>query len=147
MQRPEWVTNEPQWIKQCCQIRARAEDLVAERIGVIEAARALLPLIFWTRRQDDPDLAVFTHIDDESAVLPVGPERSQWAAHALEREDAKIRAIEEKWREAALRAGRCLVEKYAWSLEARAALRRQGARDAADQESSRSERKTREPQP
>jgi len=70
MQQPGWVTNEPQWIKHCGQIRARAEDLVAGRLGVIEAARALLPLIFWTRAQDDPDLAVFTRIDDESAVLP-----------------------------------------------------------------------------
>jgi hypothetical protein len=136
MQRPEWITNEPQWIKHCCQIRARAEDLVAGRLGVIEAARALLPLIFWTRSQDDPDLAVFTRIDDESTVLPVGPERSQWAAHALEREDAKSRAIEEKWPDIALRAAQSLVERYAWSLEARAALRRQGAQDAADQESS-----------
>jgi hypothetical protein len=136
MQRPDWVTNEPQWIKHCCQIRARAEALVAGRLGVIEATRALLPLIFWTRTQDDPDLAVFTRIDDESAVLPVGPERSQWAAHALEREDAKILAVEERWREEALRAARSLVERYTWSLEAREALRRQGAQDAADEESS-----------
>jgi hypothetical protein len=136
MPQPEWVTNEPQWIKHCGQIRARAEDLVAGRLGLIEAARALLPLIFWTRAQDDPDLAVFTRIDDESAVLPVGPERSQWAAHALEREDAKSRAIEEKWRDIALRAAQSLVERYRWSLEARAALRRLGSQDAADQESS-----------
>jgi hypothetical protein len=132
MQRPEWVTNEPQWIKYCCQIRARAEDLVAGRLAVIEAARALARLIFWTRGQADPDLAVFTRIDEENAFLPVGPERSQWAAHALEREDAKILALEERWREEALRAARFLVEKYAWSLEARAALRRPGAQDAAD---------------
>jgi hypothetical protein len=134
VQRPEWVTNEPLWIRHCSQIQATAEDLVAERIGVIQAARALLPLIFWTRAQGDPDLAVFTRIDDESAVLPVGPERSYWAAHALEREDSRIRAIEEQWRDEALRAGRSLVEKYAWSLEARAALRRQGAQDAAAEE-------------
>jgi hypothetical protein len=136
MRRPAWVTNEPQWIKHCRQIRARAEDLLAERIGVIAAARAMLPLIFWTRGQDDPDLAVFARIDGESAFLPVGPERMQWAPHALERDDAKIRAIEEKWRDAALTAAQSLIEKYAWSLEARAALRRQGAQDAEDQESS-----------
>jgi hypothetical protein len=59
MQRPEWVTNEPQWIKYCCQIRARAEHLVAGRLAVIEAARALARLIFWRRGQADPDLAVF----------------------------------------------------------------------------------------
>jgi hypothetical protein len=87
MQRPDWVTNEPQWITHCCQIRARAEDLVAGRLGVIEGARALSP-------------------------------------------------IEERRREEALRAARSLVERYAWSLEARAALRRQGAQDAEDQESS-----------
>jgi hypothetical protein len=132
MQRPDWVTNEPQWIKHCCQIRARAEDLVAGPLGVIQTAGALLPLIFWTRGQYDPDLAVFTRIDEESAVLPVGPERSQWAVHALGRDDTKIRAIEERRREEALRAARSLVERYAWSLEARAALRRRGAQDATD---------------
>jgi hypothetical protein len=132
MQPPDWVTNEPQWIKHCCQIRARAEDLVAGRLGVIESARALLPLGFWTRAQDDPDLAVFTRIDDESAVLPVGPERSQWAVHALAREDAKIRAIEEKWQAAALKAARNLAERYAWSLEAQVMLRQQGGQDGDD---------------
>jgi hypothetical protein len=72
MKRPEWETNESQWISRCCQIRARAEDLVEGRIGAIEAARVLLPLIFWTRGQDDPDLAVFTRIDDESADRGTG---------------------------------------------------------------------------
>jgi hypothetical protein len=132
MQRPDWVTNEPQWITHCCQIRARAEDMVAGRLGVIQAATAPVPLIFWTRAKDDPDLAVFARIDEESTVLPVGPERSQWAAHALEREDAKILAFEERWREEALQAARNLAKRYAWSLEARVMLRQQGGQDDDD---------------
>ncbi len=68
MQQPGWVTNEPQWIKHCGQIRARAEDLVAGRLGVIEAARALLPLIFWTRARKTIRTSRYLHASMTKAL-------------------------------------------------------------------------------
>jgi hypothetical protein len=57
------------------------------------------------------------------------------AEHFVHGVDDRLRlilAVEERSQEKALRAARSLVEKYAWSLEARAALRRQGAQDTAN---------------
>jgi hypothetical protein len=129
MQPPVGITNEGKWIRHCCVIYARACEVVEGKIGIIEAARAFMPLISWTRAGSDPDLAVFRHLNDAVIELPVGVERAMWAAHALAREDVKIRAIERKWHEKALRAARNIKDKYAWSLEARAALRK-AAREA-----------------
>jgi hypothetical protein len=61
--------------------------------------------------------------------LPIGSERSYWAPHALARDDLKIKAVVDKWQQPALDAARRLVDRYAWSLEARAALRSAGHAD------------------
>jgi hypothetical protein len=126
LKRPEGIHNEPLWIKHCVKIRARALDLIEGRLDLFSAARALRVLARWTHAESDPDLRIFDRIDDEAGSLPTGPERAYWAPHALAREDKKIHAIEHKWREPALTAARNLVEGYAWSLEARAALRKAG---------------------
>jgi hypothetical protein len=129
MQPPVGITNESKWIRHCCVIHARACDVLEGKIGIIEAARAFMPLIFWVRANSDPDLAVFKRLNDAVIELPVGLERAMWAAHALAREDVKIRIVEMKWHDAALRAARNLKDKYAWSLDARAVLRKE-AREA-----------------
>ena len=126
MQRPETLRNEPRWIKDCTEIRARALELVNGKISLIDAALALDKLAIWTHAQSDPDLSLFSRISDDLLELPIGSERSYWAAAALAREDLKIKAIVDKWRQPALDAARRLVDRYAWSLEARAALRSAG---------------------
>jgi hypothetical protein len=126
VKRPEGIHNEPLWIKHCTKIRARALDLIEGSLDLFSAARALHSLAILTRAKSDPDLLIFERIDAEIGSLPTGPERAYWAAHALEREDKKIHAVEGKWREIALAAAKNLVERYAWSPEARAELRKAG---------------------
>ncbi len=134
MQRPETIKNEPKWIKDCTKIRARALEFIEGKISLIEAAVALQKLAIWTHAQTDADLLLFNHVNDDLLGLPTGVERSHWAAHALAHEDLKIKAIVDKWQKPALEAARRLVDRYAWSLEARAALRSAGHSDNEDQQ-------------
>ena len=124
------IRNEPKWIKDCTKIRARALELVDGKISLIDAAFALEKLAIWTHATSDPDLTVFKTLLNELIGLPIGSERSYWAAHALAREDLKINPIIEKWRKRGLDAARRLVDRYAWSLEARAELRAAGHHDS-----------------
>ncbi len=126
MKPPKGITDEPKWIRQCCQIYARAKELREGKISLIEASVALGPLASWTRAESERHFEVFRRLRDELIELPIGRERKHWAARALAREDKKIRAIEDKWRNKAMNAAGKLEAKYAWSLAARAALRKQG---------------------
>jgi hypothetical protein len=63
--------------------------------------------------------------------LPIGVERATWVPHALAREDVKIKPEEEEWPDRAMQSARNLKERYAWSLEARAELRKQARLDQA----------------
>jgi hypothetical protein len=68
-------------------------------------------------------------VNENLMGLPVGAERSYWAADALVREDKKIKIVVDKWQQSAIDAARRLVDRYAWSLQARAELRSAGHRD------------------
>jgi Protein of unknown function (DUF2489) len=125
MKPPKGITDEPKWIRHCCQIHARAKELREGKIGLAEASVALGPLASWTRAESERDFEVFRQLRDELVELPIGPERKLWAADALAREDIKLQAIEDKWRSKAMKAAGNLETKYAWSLAARAALRKQ----------------------
>jgi hypothetical protein len=125
MKPPKGVTDEAKWIRHCCQIHARAKQLREGKIKLIEASVALGPLASWTRSESERDFEVFRQLRDELIGLPIGRERKWWAAHALAREDEKIRTIEDKWRSKAMKAAGNLEAKYAWSLAARAAQRKQ----------------------
>ena len=129
MQRPETIRNEPKWIKECARIRARALEFVDGKISLVDATLALRKLAIWTHAKSDPDLSLFDRIYDDLLELPIGSERSYWAAHALAREDVKIKAVVDKWQRPALDAARRLVDRYAWSLEARTRLRSAGDAD------------------
>jgi hypothetical protein len=125
MKPPKGITDEAKWIRQCCQIHARAKELREGKISLAEACEALGPLASWTRAESERDFDVFRRLRDELIEMPIGRERKQWAADALAREDIKIQAIVEKWRAKAMKAASNLEAKFAWSLEARAALRKQ----------------------
>jgi len=107
-------------------IRARALDLIEGRLSVIESARALSKLTFWSGLKDDPDLTNFVAIDSETDTLPVGEVRKYWARHALELEDVEIAKAEELYRTTAIESAQRLAERFEWALEARAARRDSG---------------------
>jgi hypothetical protein len=130
MKPPKGITDEPKWIRHCCQIYARAKELREGKISLIEASVALGPLASWTRTESERDFEVFRRLRDELIGLPIGRERKWWAARALAREDEKIRTIEDKWRGKAMKAAGNLEAKYAWSLAARATLRKKSPKAA-----------------
>jgi hypothetical protein len=125
MKPPKGITDEPKWIRHCCQIHARARELREGKISLAEASVALGPLASWTRAESEQDFEVFRRLRDELIELPIGREREHWAADALAREDIKLHTIEDTWRGKAMKAAGNLEAKYAWSLAARAALRKQ----------------------
>jgi hypothetical protein len=125
MKPPKGITDERKWIRHCCQIHARAKELREGKISLAEASVALGPLASWTRAESERDFEVFRQLRDELIELPIGREREHWAADALAREDEKLHAIEEKWRGKAMKAAGNLEVKYAWSVAARATLRKQ----------------------
>src|SRR5262245_41995159 len=102
MECPSWVTNEQEWTDLCVQIAARSRELLDRRLGVIDAARQLSALGYSVRAERDPDFNTFVAIDCESDHLPIGRVRREWAPDALERKDAEIRVVEERWRDKAL---------------------------------------------
>jgi hypothetical protein len=126
MNRPDSNRNEAKWIVDCTKIRARACDLIEGRISLFEASEQLNMLATMVHVKDDPDLSIFKLILGEFVGIPAGAEREHWAPHALAREDLRIRNLEAIWRDRAVVAAKGLVERYAWSLEARKALRRNG---------------------
>lgn len=116
MKSPPEVRNEALWRKHCRKIHARALDLLEGRLGVIETARVMLPLAYWTKVQNDPEFLLFRAIASETDDLPVGNVRAHWAADSLEREDVRIEAAEKLWREQALSAAEKLVKRYQWAV-------------------------------
>lgn len=126
MQPPKNIRNVPKWINECTKIRARSIDFLEGRLGLFDASSSLGALARSTCFADDPDLALFIKITGFTVGLPVGIERAHWSAAGLAREDPKIDALERKWRTPALEAASRLVERFSWSLEARAELRRAG---------------------
>lgn len=129
MQRPESLRNEAKWIRDCTKIRARALELIEGKLSLIDAALALQTLAIWTHAQSDPDLSLFNRLLGDLLGMPIGSERAHWAAHALVREDLKIQLTVDKWQQPALDAAARLVDRYGWSLKARAALRAAGHTD------------------
>jgi len=102
MDRPSWVTNEPEWLADRHDIVRCAQALVEGRAGIIELTRTLYRLGFKVRAHDDPDFRRFAGIYSESDALPVGQERKNWAPTALEREEPNIVAFELRWRDLAI---------------------------------------------
>lgn len=107
-------------------IRARALDLIEGRLSVIESARILSKLAYWTQLNDDSDLTTFVVIESETDTLPVGEVRKHWAKHALEREDVQIEKAENLYRPFAIESAHRLAERFEWALQARVARRDSG---------------------
>jgi hypothetical protein len=95
------------------QLVAIAQDVLAERIGVIDGARQMMPL-----RPDldpdneDEDLLAITGIESQTDHLPLGAWRTQWSAEALRAKDEEIAENEAFFRDTMFRRCRSLVERY-----------------------------------
>ena len=92
-----------------------ARELLAGRIGVVEAARRITALRGDRVELDefDPDFVTFLGIDRETDYLPVGDERTHWAADALAAKDLEIARSDEFYRTRALAAASHLVTRFA----------------------------------
>jgi hypothetical protein len=119
VQRPETIRKEAKLIVDCTKIGARSLDLLKNRIGIFEAASALMALAWAIHGKDDSDLKLFQVIRREYIGLPVGQERAHWNPNSLAKVDVKIQRIDALWPDQALAAASRLAERYAWSLEAR----------------------------
>jgi hypothetical protein len=126
MQPPPGIHNVVHWEETCRKIRARADDLFEERLGVIMAARAISSLAFSAQLRDDEDVLTFVAIASETDTLPLGEVREFWAPHALAKQDVDIEKAEALYRSPAREAAHRLMERLEWTFEARAKRRDAG---------------------
>jgi hypothetical protein len=86
-----------------------ANGLIAGDLGLIAVARKLSSFRDGVEPEIGALLDVFVGIHSETDALPIEEERALWNAEALAREDRKISAAEERWRQRAVRAATQLV--------------------------------------
>jgi hypothetical protein len=96
------VSHEPAIIQRAEQI---ARKVLKEEIGILEATRAILPLL-----HSDPEIIalddynLFRAIESETDDLPIGKVRAEWNSDALREKDREIARFEELWRDQVRRA-------------------------------------------
>lgn len=77
-----------------------ARMVLQDQIGILEATRALLPLLHGNPEIVSPDdFNLFKGIDGETDHLPVGGVRGEWLSDALREKDREIARCEALWRE------------------------------------------------
>ncbi|MGH8138725.1 MAG: hypothetical protein ACREVV_11095 [Steroidobacteraceae bacterium] len=91
---------------------ATAEALIARTLGIVEATHRFVGLAAELAALDDEDFLYFVGLDSQSDTFPIGPERQQWSAAALEREDLARRKYEEAVYGTAVLHCRNLIAKY-----------------------------------
>ena len=91
------MTHKPRVSEHVQQI---ARMVLEDRIGILEATRALLPLLHGNPEIVSPeDYSLFRGIDSETDHLPVGGVRKEWRPDALPEKDREIAGCEAFWRE------------------------------------------------
>jgi hypothetical protein len=86
-----------------------AKQLLSGDLGVVAAARALVPFSDVVEPEIGTILNVFVGIDSETDAFPLGEVRQCWSPESLERYDLRLAAAELLWRETAMDAGAKLV--------------------------------------
>ncbi len=93
--------------------RAQMLELVKQMLsgdlGVVAAARALVPFSDGVEPEIGAILNVFVGIDSETDAFPIGEVRQYWCPESLEHEDLKLAAAERFWHETAMDAGARLL--------------------------------------
>jgi len=73
MNRPEWVTNEGEYLRDCREVVRISQGILDGSIGLVRGVRVLFDLQFALRAEEDPDfrmiVAVFSQNDDS---FPLG---------------------------------------------------------------------------
>jgi len=109
---PPTVKNEPLWKKHCRKVRALAQRIISNEVGVIEGSRQMLKFRVWLQAEKDEDFLTFVGVDSESHHLPVGNVRTHWQPEALEKKDEEIAALEEFYRKNVVEAAARIKAKY-----------------------------------
>jgi hypothetical protein len=74
--------------------------VLEDQIGILEATRALLPLLHENPEIVSPDdYNLFRGIDSETDDLPLDGVRKEWLSDALREKDREIARCEALWRE------------------------------------------------
>src|SRR5262245_42205969 len=98
MDRPQWVTNESEWLRDCQEVVRVSRAILEGTIDVVEGIRALSQLRFALRADSDPDFLVITGVDSDTDSLPVGAPRIRWHPAALARVDQERQEVESHWK-------------------------------------------------
>jgi hypothetical protein len=85
-----------------------AEQMLTDKMGIIEGARRLVALSHGAEMSDE-DFMVFRAIDSETDALPVGESRNHWNEEALKAKDKEASDYEEEVREIARQACEQLI--------------------------------------
>jgi hypothetical protein len=98
-----------------------ARRMLAGELSYLEGSRVILA----SRRaagipERDPDMTALGVVESETAHLPVGAERDQWAHEALTRMEPAIRQAEEWARHTAEEETRRLLQRFACNVDASA---------------------------
>ena len=90
-----------------------AEDILANKIGLIEGARLLLRLRPTVTQDDfDPGFIPLMAFVSETDDLPVGKDRQLWASDALLEKDKEIQKAEELYRDDVFAACQVIIERF-----------------------------------
>jgi len=74
------------------------EQLLASRVGIVEACRQISAASHTLRQRDNPLFSVFVGVDSDTDRFPLGPVRQHWGADALARYDREREVEEERLR-------------------------------------------------
>ncbi len=112
MNRPNWVTDEKQWLRDCRSVATACTDYLAGTLGLIEASRLLVSCAHRLREDRNSEFTFFIAVESETDHLPVGEYRNQWAADSLKAKDEEIHSIEEFYRRDAVAAATFLLNRF-----------------------------------
>lgn len=123
---PDHIKNVSRWQNDCRRIRARSMDWLEGRLTLVETARALAPFAYRAGLESDPDVAVFLTIERETGTIPINEARRLWSPEILQRKDVELTQACERYGDQAHWAARRLVERLAWTIEAKSKRRKHG---------------------
>jgi Protein of unknown function (DUF2489) len=112
MNRPTWVMDEKQWLRDCRSVTTACRGYLAGTLGLIEASRLLVSCAHRLREDSNSEFSFFVAVESETDHLPVGEYRNQWAADSLKAKDKEINSIEEFYRSDAVAAATSLLKRF-----------------------------------
>ena len=112
MDRPQWVTNEGEWLKDCQEVVRVSRGVLEGSIELTQDVRSLFHLQFPLRAERDSDFLTITGVYSDTDSFPLGEHRARWQPSALARVDRERQEIEARWRAEVEAACHRLIQKY-----------------------------------